>query len=96
MKPIPFDSELCPAVQCQGLLGQVLRVAFGEPCNCWFHPLLLKIIGTSVPKSREAGKCESRRRRVGALVSNNPFVSISLSVQKTVSTRKKSLKSPFP
>ncbi|EYC38486.1 hypothetical protein Y032_0714g1762 [Ancylostoma ceylanicum] len=28
---------------------------------------LLKIIGTSVPKSREAGNCETRWRRVGAL-----------------------------
>ncbi|EYC40348.1 hypothetical protein Y032_0618g707 [Ancylostoma ceylanicum] len=29
---------------------------------------LLKIIGTLVPRSREAGKCETRHRRVGALV----------------------------
>ncbi|EYB95789.1 hypothetical protein Y032_0156g3147 [Ancylostoma ceylanicum] len=47
---------------------QVLGLALGEPRKCRLHPLLLKIIGTSVPESREAGKCETRRRRVGALV----------------------------
>ncbi|EYC15987.1 hypothetical protein Y032_0035g3083 [Ancylostoma ceylanicum] len=47
---------------------QVLRLAFGESRNSRLHPLLLKTKGASVPNSREAGKCETRRRRVGALI----------------------------
>ncbi|EYC42155.1 hypothetical protein Y032_0541g3194 [Ancylostoma ceylanicum] len=47
---------------------QVLRLALGEARNCRLHPFLLNTIVTSVPMSREAGKCETRRRRVAAFV----------------------------
>ncbi|EYB81262.1 hypothetical protein Y032_0388g499 [Ancylostoma ceylanicum] len=47
---------------------QALRLTSGEPCNCWLHSRLLEIMGMSIPNSREAGRCETRRRRVGALV----------------------------